>query len=188
MAEPGIIASYLICDKPCGAKMPNMRSRFHWFVYVACCLGWLALLLIGTDALCSNPDEATQIAEIEANPDAYHLRQVTLKGRVHDVQILDPYFQPSGAACTGAYLFTLQDETGYLQVVVLGACGVPIARSLEVTEDDDIILQGVIHGQGRFGTFYSLDGTRRTDKSSPPLHVIAKEIHRLERPGEMGDK
>jgi len=128
----------------------------------------------------ASPEEAIQIAEIEANPDTYHLRQVTLQGRVHDIQILDPYFQPSGTACTGAYLFTLQDETGFLQVVVLGVCGVPIARSLEVTEDDDILLQGVIHAPGRFGTFYGLDGTRRDDKRPPPLHAVAKEILRLD--------
>ena len=140
-------------------------------------------LLAALSAFSAGPEDSTQIGEIEANPDAYHLRQVTLKGRVHEVQMLDPYFQPSGAACTGAYLFTLQDETGYLQVVVLGVCGVPIARSLEVTEGDDVVLQGVIHAPGRFGTFYGLDGRRRSDKTSPPLHAIAKELHRLEPQG-----
>ena len=149
---------------------------------LAVCLSSSVLLVPSSVAFSAGPGEAAQIGEIEANPDTYHLRQVTLKGRVHDVQMLDPYFQPSGSACTGAYLFTLQDETGYLQVVVLGVCGVPIARSLEVTEDDEVMLQGVIHAPGRFGTFYGLDGKRRSEKTSSPLHVVAQEIHRVERP------
>jgi len=142
----------------------------------------IAGCLLGTfPALSAESDEGVQIGDIETNAELYHLRQVTLKGRVHDVQMLDPYFQPSGTACTGAYLFTLQDETGYMQIVVLGVCGVPIARSLEVSEDDDVIVQGVVHAPGRVGTFYGLDGRRRSDKTSPPLHAVAKEIRRIER-------
>ena len=140
-----------------------------------------ACLLATLNAFSAESEEGVQIGDIEANADLYHLRQVTLKGRVHDIQMLDPYFQPSGTACTGAYLFTLQDETGYLRIVVLGVCGVPIARSLEVSEDDDVIVQGVVHAPGRVGTFYGLDGRRQSEKTAQPLHAVAKEIRRLER-------
>ena len=172
----------MVSDKAFGDRIPAMLRQGRGILRVAVSISSAVLLLTSTVAFPAGPDDIAQIVEIEANPDTYHLRQVTLKGRVHDVQMLDPYFQPSGSACTGAYLFMLEDETGYLQVVVLGVCGVPIARSLEVTEDDDVVLQGVIHAPGRFGTFYGLDGKRRSEKTSTPLHVVAKEIHRVERP------
>ena len=82
------------------------------------------LMLIALLAL-AGPDPTgaeghIEIAAIAASPDDYHLRQVTLQGRVHQVRQLDPYFQPSGTACSGAYVFTLEDETGYLPIAVLG--------------------------------------------------------------------
>jgi hypothetical protein len=123
-------------------------------------------------------EEPVQIAAIEADPDTYHLRHVTLQGRVHDMQILDPYYQPTGVACTGAYLFTLEDETGFIQVAVLGVCGIPVFRAPEVAEGDTILLKGVIHAPGRFGYNYSLEGLRRPGDSSAPLHAVANEIHK----------
>lgn len=123
-------------------------------------------------------EEPIQIATIEADPDTYHLRDVTLHGRVHDLQLLDPYFQPSGTACTGAYLFTLEDETGFIQVAVLGVCGMPAFRPPEVNEGETILLKAVIHAPGRFGYSYSLEGLRRPGSSSAPLHAVAKEIRK----------
>jgi len=143
----------------------------------------LLLLLLFFPALDgARAEEPTEIAAIEGDPEAYHLRQVTLHGRVHDLQLLDPYYQPSGVACTGAYLFTLEDETGFLQVAVLGVCGIPVFRPPEVREGDTITLQAVIHAPGRFGYSYSLEGLRHPGSSSAPLHAVAKEIRKSNDP------
>jgi hypothetical protein len=144
-----------------------MRPPIRWAS--ALCLGWL-LLSPADGARPGEPEAYTSIAEIEARPDAFHLRQVAMKGRVHDVRQLDPYFQPSGTACTGAYLFTLQDETGFLRIAVLGVCGVPIARSLEVSEDDEVIVKVVIQAPGRL----------EADHPIPP-HAVASEIKKVKR-------
>jgi hypothetical protein len=127
-------------------------------------------------------EEPIQIATIEADPETYHLRDVILHGRVHDLQVLDPYFQPSGTACIGAYLFTLEDETGFIQVAVLGVCGMPAFRPPEVNEGETILLKAVIHAPGRFGYSYSLEGLRRPGSSSAPLHAVAKEIRKSDEP------
>jgi hypothetical protein len=144
-----------------------MRPPTRWAS--ALCLGWL-ILCAADGAGPGEPDAFTSIAEIEDRPDAFHLRQVAMKGRVHDVRQLDPYFQPSGTACTGAYLFTLQDDTGFLRIAVLGVCGVPIARSLEVSEDDEVIVKAVIQAPGR------LEGTHPV-----PPHAVAAEIRKVTR-------
>jgi len=142
---------------------------------------FLPLLLFPVhDGACA--EEPLQIATIEADPETYHLRDVTLHGRVHDLQVLDPYFQPSGTACSGAYLFTLEDETGFIQVAVLGVCGMPAIRSPEVNEGETILLRAVIHAPGRFGYSYSLEGLRRPGSSSAPLHAVAKQIHKSVEP------
>jgi hypothetical protein len=138
----------------------------------------LTLLLVLPIHDQARAEEPVQIATIESDPDTYHLRDVILHGRVHDLQLLDPYFQPSGTACTGAYLFTLEDETGFIQVAVLGVCGLPALRSPEVSEGETILLKAVIHAPGRFGYSYSLEGLRRPGSSSAPLHAVAKEIHK----------
>ena len=141
-------------------------------------LVWLSLLALlgGLNLQAARAEEPIQIATIEADPDTYHLRHVTLHGRVHDLQMLDPYFQPSGVACTGAYLFTLEDETGFLQVAVLGVCGMPASRPPEVSEGETILLKAVIHAPGRFGYSYSLEGLRHPGSSSAPLHAVAREL------------
>lgn len=136
----------------------------------------LPLLLLFPALDRARAEEPIQIATIEADPDTYHLHDVMLHGRVHDLQVLDPYFQPSGSACTGAYLFTLEDETGFLQVAVLGVCGMPAFRPPEVREGETILLKAVIHAPGRFGYSYSLEGLRRPGSSSAPLHAVAREI------------
>jgi hypothetical protein len=138
----------------------------------------LTLLLVFSALEPACAEEPLQIAVIEADPDTYHLRHVTLQGRVHDLQLLDPYYQPTGVACTGAYLFTLEDETGFMQVAVLGVCGIPVFRTPEVTEGDTILLKAVIHAPGRFGYNYSLEGLRRPGSSSAPLHAVANEIQK----------
>lgn len=72
----------------------------------------------------------------------------------------------------------LEDESGFLQVAVLGICGLPIIRSPDVTEGDIITLKAVVHAPGRFGSFFGLDGIRRPGSSASPLHAVAKHIQK----------
>ncbi|MGZ9275140.1 MAG: hypothetical protein ACXW34_10390, partial [Nitrospira sp.] len=69
-------------------------------------------------------DEAVTVQEILADPALFHLRQITLRGTVRNVQPLDPYDIPAGSTCYGGYLFSLEDDTAMLPVAVPGLCGV----------------------------------------------------------------
>jgi hypothetical protein len=55
-------------------------------------------------------DEPITISDIVADPEVFHLKQVTLQGVVGRVKELEPYYLPSGSACYGAYTFLLEDE------------------------------------------------------------------------------
>lgn len=124
--------------------------------------------------------EPMAISEILADPDAYHLRVVTLQGTVHEVRSLDPYFLPSGTACYGAYTFLLAGEDGaFLEVAVLGVCGVPLLRTPDVTDHEKIMLEAEIHAPGHSGFFHGLDGTPLLQPSESRVQAIAKRISRL---------
>lgn len=138
----------------------------------------LILLILVDPGAAAAATDPIEIALIESSPDDYHLRQVTLHGRVHEVRLLDPYYQSSGTVCTGAYLFTLEDDSGYLPVAVLGVCGRPFAGPPEVSEGDRIVLQAVIHAPGRFGSFYDLTGRRTPGGGTAPLHAVARAIEK----------
>jgi hypothetical protein len=94
------------------------------------CLG--ATLLIA--ALCcptlgNAEEESVMIGAILEDVEAYHLRMVTMKGTVRDVRERGPYQLPNGTACYGAYTFLLEDDSGMLEVAVVGICGRPALRS-----------------------------------------------------------
>lgn len=116
------------------------------------------------------------IGAIVADPEPYHAHVVTLRGTVQQVHELDPYRQPSGTICYGTYLFTLQDDTGSLDVAVLGICGIAIARPPEVSDGDKVIVKAQIQAPGHLGAFYGLDGKPHPGANPQGLHAIAKEI------------
>lgn len=116
------------------------------------------------------------IGSIVADPEPYHMRLVTLQGTVRQVHILEPYRQPSGTICYGTYLFTLQDDTGALDVAVLGICGVAIATPPEVSDGDKVIIKAQIQAPGHLGAVYGLDGRLHPGANPQGLHAIAKEI------------
>ena len=85
-------------------------------------------------------DDPVPIGEVIADPDPYHFRMVSLRGTVREVTPLPPYSPGSDTACYGAYTFTLVDETGSIEVSVLGICGRPFLRKPEVVEGEAILL------------------------------------------------
>ena len=68
--------------------------------------------------------EPVMIEKLQANPQAYNLKIVTLRGTVHQVQILTgqpPAFPQIDTRCLMVhppYTFVLSDETGFLQITV----------------------------------------------------------------------
>lgn len=137
---------------------------------------FLAVLLALANSVAALADESVPIGRIVADPEPFHMRFVTVQGTVQQVHELDPYRQPSGIICYGTYLFTLQDETGSLDVAVLGICGRPVVRPPEVSDGDRVIVNAQIQAPGHLGSFYGLDGKLHPGMNPQGLHAIAKEI------------
>jgi hypothetical protein len=136
-----------------------------------------ALLVCLTWGHAVHAEEPVAIGRIIADPEPYHLRQVTLRGTVRQVHQLEPYFQPSGTACHSAYVFALEDETGALEVMVLGLCGSGAAnRPPDVSAGNRVIVRATLQAPGHLGTFYGLDGRPLHGLNPQALHAIAGDI------------
>lgn len=119
----------------------------------------------------ASADEPVPIGEVVADPDAYHFRTIPLQGTVRKVTPLPPYSPGQGATCYGAYSFTLEDETGSIEISVLGICGTPVLRKPEVNDGEGILLAAQI-----------LSPSRLTSKSKGEvkrLRAIANSITHL---------
>lgn len=122
--------------------------------------------------------EPLAIGEVLADPDLYHLKQVTFQGTVRAVKSLAPYVQDSGTTCYGAYTFRLEDDTGAIEIDVLGVCGNPVLKIPDVIEGDRVIVQAQILAPGH--------ATPQRGSESPPpfgrdpqsLQAIAGTISR----------
>ena len=138
----------------------------------------LALCVPGARALA---DELRSVSEIVQDPDAFHLKQVTLVGIVAGMKLLDPYFLPSGTACYGAYTFVLEEETGnggLLDVAVLGLCGTPVIRIPDIADGDKVTIEADIQIPSHFGDFRG-NQTAPFFKGEPPaVQAIARKITR----------
>jgi hypothetical protein len=103
----------------------------------------IAAVLLATGSL-ARADEPVPIGEVVADPDAYHFRLVPLQGTVRQVSPLPPYTPGSDTICYGAYTFTLEDDTGSIEISVLGICGRPVLRKPEVNDGEVILLTAQI--------------------------------------------
>lgn len=140
----------------------------------------LMTVLTGTPVF---SDEPVSVSDIVADPDVYHLKQVTIQGVVGRVKELQPYYLPSGSACYGAYAFLLEDDSAngsVIDVAVLGICGAPRVRFPEVADGDRIRVQAEIQVPSRFGQSRALDGTWIAKGPEPAVQAIAKSISRVE--------
>ncbi|MDP3598304.1 MAG: hypothetical protein Q8S75_15035 [Nitrospirota bacterium] len=141
-------------------------STVWWFV-----MGIAALVLIPIVSLAGpltgrvESRELVSIGTVLAQPSSYHMQIIRMHGVVRHVEILIPHdpYQP-GDPCYGSYTFTLEDETGAIDVGVLGDrlhCGTPgLAAAPEVAEGDQVIVHGQIHAPGEY-----------VDKMTSPLPV-----------------
>lgn len=94
-------------------------------------------------------DDPVPIGEVVADPDAHHFRILPLQGTVRQVTPLPPYSPSQDTTCYGAYAFTLEDETGSIEVSVLGICGKPLLRKPEVLDGEAILLTAQILSPNR---------------------------------------
>ncbi len=144
---------------------------------VSSALQLLTFLLMFSPSL-AWADEPTPVQDILANPDAYHLRLVTVHGTARDIEPLDPYLLPTGVTCYGAYLFRLDDETGSLPVAVLGICGVPVFRDPEVEEGDRVTVTATIQAPGHDSYYLTLENFRISTVERGQVQAIATKIER----------
>lgn len=109
--------------------------------------------------------ELVPIGKVLTQPTLYHMQIIPMQGVVRKVELLmphDPY--QLGDPCYGSYTFLLEDETGSIEVGVIGArlyCRTrDQAAAPEVTEGDRVIVHGRIHAAGEY-----------VDKMTSPLPV-----------------
>ncbi len=138
----------------------------------------IALLITFASPVLALSDEPVAIGEIVADPDLYQLKLVTVQGTVRQVKALAPYVQTSGTTCYGAYTFTLEDDTGAIEIDVLGMCGKPMTKVPDVIEGDRVIVQAQILAP-RHSTPHSGSETSPPFGRDPQsLQVVAGRISR----------
>jgi hypothetical protein len=126
-------------------------------------------------------EDPRSVSEIVQDPEAFHLKQVTVEGVVAGLKLLDPYFLPSGTACYGAYTFVLEDETGngtMLDVAVLGVCGPAFVRIPDVSDGDKVLVEADIQVPARFGQFKGFSAAPLLRGDPPGVQAIARRITR----------
>ncbi len=133
-------------------------------------------LLCLTLALPAFAEEPVPIGAIREGPEPFHMTYVILQGTLKEVQALEPYYLASGAGCYGAYLLTLEDETGSLPIAVLGICGVPTIRTAPASAGDRVRIRAQILAPGRLGSFYGIDRKPIPGANPDALHAVASEI------------
>lgn len=121
-------------------------------------------------------EEPVSIRQILEDPPVYHLRHVTLRGTVRDVQPLDPYSLPNGTNCYGAYLFRLEDESASLPVAVLGICGPPRLRDPEVEEGAHVEVSATIQAPSHGGYYLSFRGLKVVTEQEGVVQAVADRI------------
>ena len=131
----------------------------------------LAFGLLALGGLARANDEPVPIGEVIADPDAYHMRIVLLQGTVRRVTQLPPYSPATDTTCYGAYTFTLEDETGSVEISVLGFCGAPVFRTPEVREGEPILLKAQILSPNRL--------TSLSKGEVKKLRAVANEIRHI---------
>lgn len=144
------------------------RATHHLY-----CLTLSASILSSTLVWAGDPISLQQILE---EPKIYHLRHVTVRGTVRDVQPLAPYTLANGDPCYGAYLFRLEEDEATLSVAVLGICGKPIVRDPEVEDGDRVEVSATIQAPSHGGTILSFKGPKTTTEEKSVVQAVADRI------------
>ncbi len=143
-----------------------------WLLWgVACAVLGMALNLSITSA-----QEAVTVQEILADPSVFHLRQITLRGTVRNVQPLDPYEIPAGSTCYGGYLFSLEDDTAMLPVAVPGLCGVPMVKDPDVEDGARVAVDATVQAPSHGGYALRFKGGKIAVDQEGIVQAIANRI------------
>ncbi len=168
--------AYVGDDRAKACRMTTMnRQPFH----VASRLGaglfaCLALWLFGSNP--GSAQEAVTVQEVLADPVLFHLRQITLKGTVRNVQPLDPYEIPAGSTCYGGYLFNLEDDTATLSIAVPGLCGVPMVKDPDVEDGARVAIDATVQAPSHGGYALSFKGAKIAMDQEGIVQAIANRI------------
>jgi hypothetical protein len=137
----------------------------------------LMLISMGTDTpMLVWAEEPPSIQQILEEPRIYHLRHVTLRGIVRDVQPLAPYPIPNGDNCYGAYLFRLEDDEATIPIAVLGLCGRPLVRDPEVEDGDYVEVSATIQAPSHGGYYLSFKGLKVAAEQEGIVQAVADRI------------
>ncbi|MBI4002660.1 MAG: hypothetical protein HY348_12865 [Nitrospira defluvii] len=147
-----------------------------------CLRTWLICGLAGMtvgmvmDRSLVSADEAVTVQEVLADPALFHLRQITLRGTVRNVQPLDPYEIPAGSTCYGGYLFSLEDDTATLPVAVPGLCGVPMVKDPDVEDGARVAVDATVQAPSHGGYALSFKGGKIAMDQEGVVQAIANRI------------
>ena len=136
--------------------------------------GLTACLVLHTDMIAAQ--EAVTVQEVLADPALFHLRQITLRGTVRNVQPLDPYEIPAGSTCYGGYLFNLEDDTATLPVAVPGLCGVPMVKDPDVEDGARVVVEATVQAPSHGGYALSFKGGKIAMDQEGVVQAIANRI------------
>lgn len=160
------------------------NGRMHWMSHdasqTARRLGTGLLscmtLFVAPDIGMVSAQESVTVQEVLADPALFHLRQITLRGTVRNVQPLDPYEIPAGSTCYGGYLFSLEDDTAALPVAVPGLCGVPMVKDPDVEEGARVAVDATVQAPSHGGYALSFKGGKIAIDQEGIVQAIANRI------------
>ena len=136
--------------------------------------GLTAFLVLHTGMVAAQ--EAVTVQEVLADPALFHLRQITLRGTVRNVQPLDPYEIPAGSTCYGGYLFNLEDDTATIPVAVPGLCGVPMVKDPDVEDGARVVVDATVQAPSHGGYAVSFKGGKIAMDQEGGVQAIANRI------------
>lgn len=148
--------------------------RHHALRFRTALLTCLAMCCVGIHTVAAQ--EAVTVQEVLADPALFHLRQVTLKGTVRNVQPLDPYEIPAGSTCYGGYLFNLEDDTATLSIAVPGLCGVPMVKDPDVEDGVRVSVDATVQAPSHGGYALSFKGAKIAMDQEGVVQAIANRI------------
>jgi hypothetical protein len=155
---------------------PMSLTIFHYARHLSAglcaCLTWCLFSSVSP----VSAQEAVAVQDVLADPALFHLRQITLKGTVRQVQPLDPYEIPAGSTCYGGYLFNLEDDTATLSIAVPGLCGVPLVKDPDVEDGARVAVEATIQAPSHGGYALSFKGAKIAMDQEGIVQGIANRI------------
>ena len=131
-----------------------------------CVFASFLLLFLGSSAALAG--EPVAIGTLLSSTSYYDQQTVTIQGIARQVEVFPPLTAPRGCRLLyGAYIFTLDDDTGAIQVNVNGSCTPGVV--FPVGTGGKVVVQGIFHAKSRGANMVI----------SPMPQLEAREIHEL---------